>query len=213
MTRPARVVVVAGTGTGVGKTWVAARLSGLLADRGLRVAARKPVQSYAPDELGRTDAELLAAVTHVTPTTVCPVHRWDPVPFAPPMAAAAQGKEPFVIDTLAAELVASWSAPPADIGVVELAGGPRSPIAADGDCVALIATIRPDVVVLVADAGLGTINAVTLSIDALTGWPLIVLLNRFDPHEELHRRNQAWLADRLTCPVVTTLDALRDLVY
>ncbi|MBV8560261.1 MAG: AAA family ATPase, partial [Acidimicrobiia bacterium] len=57
--RPERLVLVAGTGTEVGKTWVAARLAEALRARGTRVAARKPAQSFAPDE-GPTDAEALA---------------------------------------------------------------------------------------------------------------------------------------------------------
>ncbi len=54
-----------------------------------------------------------------------------------------------------------------DVGLVETAGGMRSPLAADGDCLAFCAALAPDVIVLVADAGLGTINAVRLTLDAL----------------------------------------------
>ena len=64
--------------------------------------------------------------------------------------------------------------------------------------------------VLVADAGLGTINGVRLSMDALatvTGSmpavTTVVVLDRFDGHQDIHRRNRAWLADRLGYRVVT----------
>jgi dethiobiotin synthetase len=90
----------------------------------------------------------------------------------------------------------------ADVGLVETAGGLRSPLAADGDCLDLCAALRPDVVVLVADAGLGTINAVRLTLDAL-GAALspavastVVVLNRYDADMDLHRRNRAWLQER-----------------
>ena len=63
---------------------------------------------------------------------------------------------------------------------------------------------------LVADAGLGTINGVRLSMDALTtvtgsmpAVTTVVVLDRFDGHQEIHRRNRAWLADRLGYRVVT----------
>jgi dethiobiotin synthetase len=62
MTRPRGLVVVTGTGTGVGKTWFSAVTLGLLRDRGVSVAARKPVQSFEPGD-GPTDAEVLAAAT------------------------------------------------------------------------------------------------------------------------------------------------------
>jgi dethiobiotin synthetase len=69
-------------------------------------------------------------------------------------------------------------------------------MAADGDAVALAEVLHPEHVVLVADAGLGTINSVRLSAPALDRWPLTVILNRYDPADELHRRNWAWLAER-----------------
>jgi dethiobiotin synthetase len=83
--------------------------------------------------------------------------------------------------------------------VVELAGGVRSPVAHDGDGVELIAGLAPDLVVVVADAGLGTINAVRTTLDALAGLdaPVVVHLNRLDPDDDLHRRNRAWLAEHL----------------
>jgi dethiobiotin synthetase len=192
--RPERVVVVAGTGTGVGKTWVACGLARALRRRGLRVAARKPAQSYdAGDDLSDTDAALLAHATGEHPDAVCPQHRWYPVAMAPPMAAEALGRRPFTIADLVGEL--AW--PPAvGVGLVETAGGVRSPHASDGDGVALVAALRADRVLLVADAGLGTINGVRLSVAALAGWPVTVVLNGFDPDDELHVRNRAWLADR-----------------
>jgi dethiobiotin synthetase len=47
----------------------------------------------------------------------------------------------------------------------------------------------------VADPGLGTINAVRLCVDALAGFDTLVTMNRFEPGDELHRRNRDWLVD------------------
>ncbi len=44
-----------------------------------------------------------------------------------------------------------------------------------------------------ADAGLGTINAVRMSVDALTGFDTLVVLNRFDPGDDTHVANRQWL--------------------
>jgi dethiobiotin synthetase len=185
-------VLVTGTGTDVGKTWVAAEVLARLRARGVPVAARKPAQSYAPDELGATDAELLAAASGERPEVVCAHHRWYPVPMAPPMAAEALGLPPFTIEDLVTEVT---PAHPAALMLVEGAGGPRSPLAADGDTVDLARALGIRAAVLVADAGLGTINAVRLSIEALRGLAVVVALNRFDPGDSLHRRNLAWLGD------------------
>ena len=94
-----------------------------------------------------------------------PLHRWYEIPMAPPMAAAALGRPAFTIVDLMDEL--RWPAEPVDVGLVETAGGVRSPLAADGDCLALCEALGPDLVVLVADAGLGTINSVRLTVGAL----------------------------------------------
>ena len=94
--RPRRLVAVVGTGTDVGKTWVAARLLSDLRAAGLRVAARKPAQSFEPgdDPAGR-DAAVLGAATGETAEDVCSPHRWYEVAMAPPMAADGAGPAPF----------------------------------------------------------------------------------------------------------------------
>jgi len=199
-------VFVAGTGTDVGKTWVLVELLTELRRRGHHVAARKPAQSFAPEEVGSTDAELLAAATDARADTVCPGHRWYATPMAPPMAADALGLPPFGIDDLVRELDVAHSAGGASV-FVEGAGGPRSPLAADGDNVDLARALGAQVAVLVADAGLGTINAVRLSVDALTGFDTLVVLNRYDAADDLHRRNRAWLADA-GYQVLTSVEAL-----
>lgn len=202
--RPHRLVVVVGTGTDVGKTWVGARILGALRAAGWRVAARKPAQSYDPsDEPATRDAAVLGAASGEQPETVCPPPRWYEVALAPPMAADVLERPAFGVGDLVAEVC--WPDEPVDVGLVETAGGVRSPLAADGDGVSLCAALAPDLVVLVADAGLGTINAVRLTAAALEGIgaPLVVVLNRFDPSSDLHERNLTWLRQRDAFRVVT----------
>jgi dethiobiotin synthetase len=187
MTRPATLVVVTGTGTGVGKTWWAAELARCLRAGGCAVAARKPVQSGEDEP---SDADVLAAATGTRADDVCPPHRRYPRAWAPPMAADDAGAPPFTVAELVAELL--WP-PRTAVGLVEGAGGPRSPLAADGDTVDLARALHPDAVVLVADAGLGTINAVRLSVAALAEFRVVVALNRFSA-DPLHARNRAFLA-------------------
>ena len=164
--RPRRLVVVLGTGTDVGKTWVAARLLAHLRARGATVAARKPAQSFDQgDDPSARDAAVLGAASGESPEFVCPPQRWYETPMAPPMAAEALGRPVFGIADLVDEL--RWPADPVDVALVETAGGVRSPLADDGDCRALCRVLAPDLVVLVADAGLGTINAVRLCIEAM----------------------------------------------
>ena len=62
---------------------------------------------------------------------------------------------------------------------------------------------------LVADAGLGTINAVRLALAVLREVaPVTVALNRYDPGDDLHRRNADWLTERTGFAVMTSVDSL-----
>ncbi|HXA32997.1 MAG TPA: dethiobiotin synthase [Acidimicrobiales bacterium] len=218
---PERLVLVCGTGTEVGKTWVAANLLEELRVRGLTVAARKPAQSFdvdlEADQLGeRTDAEVLGQASGEDPDVVCLPARSYHRAMAPPMAAEMLGLPPFTVDDLADEL--RWPEPPVAVGLVETAGGVRSPQASDGDAVDLGRLLRPQIVLLVADAGLGTINSVRLSTEALSplvggisatdhtdgaSARLVVALNRFDQEHDIHRRNRQWLTERNGFEVVT----------
>jgi len=204
--RPERLVLVCGTGTEVGKTWVCGRLLVELRSRGISVAARKPAQSYDVDSEGgrlggATDSERLGAASGEHPDAVCHPFRSYHRAMAPPMAAEALGLPPFTVADLVEEMV--WPVDGVQVGVVELAGGIRSPQASDGDSTDVVAALAPDVVVLVSDAGLGTINGVRMSMDALSaatsGLPsarTVVVLDRFDGRHDIHRRNRVWLAGR-----------------
>ena len=199
--RPTRLVVVTGTGTGVGKTWWAAALARALHARGRAVAARKPVQSFGPNEDPLTlDAVVLGAATTEPAAMVCPPHRSLAAAMAPPMAAARLGLPPFTIRELVDEI--AWPAV-ADVVLVEGAGGLRSPLADDGDTAALVHALAPDDVLVVADAGLGVVNVVRLVTDALTDQRVVVALNRFDALDDLHHANRDWLTERDGLTVVT----------
>jgi dethiobiotin synthetase len=214
--RPGRLVLVAGTGTDVGKTWVSARLLATLRAAGATLAARKPAQSFdAGDDPAGFDSAVLGAASGETSETVCHPSRWYEIAMAPPMAADALGRDPLAVADMVGEL--AWPEPPVDVGLVETAGGVRSPQAHDGDVVTMAGLLTPDIVLLVADAGLGTLNLVRLSVDVLPDTALVVVvLNRYDQGNDLHVRNRRWLVERVGLSVVTMPggeQALASLVY
>ncbi len=193
-------MVVVGTGTDVGKTYVSAAL--LLASQqlGMTVAARKPVQSFDPKD-ETTDADVLGAASGEDPEVVCLPHRWYEVPYAPPMAADALNRPVMFHEDLLEELV--WPYPRVSLGVVEMAGGVASPIAYDdADPVDFIRALEPDRVILVSDAALGTVNATRLSYRTLVSGlgaqedqdRIVIVLNCFDSECELHQLNSNWLS-------------------
>ena len=230
-----RVVFFTGTGTEIGKTWVAAGLVRVLRERGLNVRACKPVQSHDPAEAAPTDAQALAAATRQSPDAVCPPERTYPVPLAPPMAARKLGRACPSLDELA-RICRSASAPVgveagvgdagagdaeesaggadlcADFFIVEGAGGLYSPLAADGDNLGLIERIDPDRVVVVAPAGLGAIHDVVACAVPLGDRRPVVFLNRFDPGAEVHVLNLNWLTKVRGLMAVTSLENLAERV-
>ena len=192
-------VVVTGTDTGVGKTWVSVELALALRERGARVAVRKPVQSFDRGDR-TTDADILAEATGEDSIVVCPGHRRYPLAMAPPMAADALGGPAFKLG----ELVEELDLPSEGVALVEGVGGVRSPLSHDGDSVDLAHALEADLVVLVAHAGLGTINSVRLASSALEGLPTVVFLNRFDPADTLHSANRRWIAENDGLDVATS---------
>lgn len=202
--RPARLIGVLGTNTDVGKTWVAAQLLATLKLRGARVAARKPVQSYGPDDIN-TDAARLAGASGEDVADICPAHRCYPLAMAPPMAARILGRGPVLMQEIVAEV--HWPAD-IDIGFIETVGGARSPLACDGDSMELLRRLHVDQLLLVADAGLGTINSVRLTLAAVGTLPTLVYLNRFDANNELHELNRRWLIEQDQLSVITDVHSL-----
>ena len=195
--RPGHLVAVVGTGTGVGKTWVtcAARDGGPRA-RGARAGPKARailchgVRSGARRDRCRTarGGHRRSACTSCAPHTAGTALRW-PHPWRARRSAKRRSTTADLLDEI------HWP-DTADLGLVETVGGVRSPMTDDADSAGFVRALAPDAVLLVADAGLGTINAVRSACDALAGLPVTILLNRFDEADDLHRRNQAWLAQR-----------------
>ena len=166
------------------------------------MSARKPVMSFAPDD-EVTDAKVLAKATGESEEDVCPPHRRYELAMAPPMAAEALNREPFLV----AELVDELELPDRGIGFVEGVGGPRSPLAFDGDSVLFVQLLDPDEIVLVGESKLGVINDVLACRDSLSR-EVLVYLNRFDASDDLAARNLRWLTDDEGLTVFTRVEDL-----
>lgn len=148
----ARGYFVTATDTGVGKTVVAAGLAAALRARGRDVGVFKPVQSgaLAGDPAG--DAAILGADC---------VYAFA-APVAPLVAARAEGKvvelEPIV--ARGRELAGRH-----ELLLVEGAGGLLAPLSEELDVAGLAAALRLPLLI-VARAGLGTVNHTLLTIEA-----------------------------------------------
>jgi dethiobiotin synthetase len=154
-----RILVVTGTGTGVGKTVVTAALAALAPGR---VAVVKPAQTgVRPGEPG----DLEDVVRLAGPVTTLEPARY-PDPLAPATAARRAGL-PTVDPAAAAEAAGSLAADH-DLVLVEGAGGVLVRFTDDPPgTLADVAALLDAPVLVVAAAGLGTLNAAALTVEAL----------------------------------------------
>lgn len=155
----ARVVVVTGTGTEIGKTHLAAALV-LAWGRSARVAGLKPVESGVTAELGDDAATLGRLSTfHVKQRPPYMLRR----AISPHLAARLEGRTVELAPILA---YVEAARPGAEGLVVELAGGLFSPLAPGLANVDVVAALRPDVHLLVAPDRLGVLHDVSAAVRA-----------------------------------------------
>ena len=208
-------VFVTGTDTGVGKTWIAAGLTAVLRRWGLSAAYFKPVQSGCPEENGRlipTDARFARDLAGLAE----PLELLAPItlrlPLAPGVAAAREGAT-VDLDRIArawAELGSRYN-----LLVVEGAGGLYVPVR-DADFLVLdMARWLRLPVIVVARAGLGTINHTALTVKAAqhAGVPVAgVVINRYPEKPSLAEETNPEVIAALTgTPILGKVPEFEDI--
>jgi len=165
-------LVLLGTGTGVGKTYVGATLVSAWRARGSAAWGLKPIESGIAPGAAASDAELLRAGDA---RLVSGHYRALPEALSPHLAAAHAGQ------TLSIAEAADWvreaetrqcalhdNAPHA-MSLIETAGGAFTPLSASATCADLAEALRPAQVLLVAPDALGVLHDVTATLLALRG--------------------------------------------
>ncbi|HEX7187825.1 MAG TPA: dethiobiotin synthase [Actinomycetes bacterium] len=155
------VLVVSGTGTGVGKTVVTAAVAALAAAREGSVAVVKPAQTgVGPAQPGDLDdVRRLAGVTDLHE------HGRFPDPLSPAAAARRAGRPPVDLHE-SARKVRELAADRALV-VVEGAGGLLVRYDDEGLTIADLAREVGAAVLVVADPALGTLNHTALTLEAM----------------------------------------------
>ena len=155
-------LLITGTDTGVGKTWVGRALGRALVDAGRRVVAIKPVETGCGDATRATeDGALLAAATG-QPEPREALQRFA-APLAPALASEAEG-EPIDLDSLVLRIEALGEG--ADLVLIEGAGGLLSPITWEWNVVDLARALGATALLVGVDR-LGAINHGLLALSAL----------------------------------------------
>lgn len=151
------LLVVTGTGTGVGKTITTAALASAARSQGIDVAVCKPVQTGDDDDLA--EVARLAAVTDLVPVAR----------FADPLAPVAASRRAGLPLPGADRILAAVTGAdrPGRLTLVEGAGGLLVEIGMDGLTLRDVAVALGAPVLVVCAAGLGTLNHVALTLEAL----------------------------------------------
>jgi dethiobiotin synthetase len=211
----ARGILVTGTDTGVGKTWVAAGLTYALRRQGLRAVYFKPVQSGCPREQGRlipTDARFAQELAGLAE----PLEVLTPVALELPLApgvAAARARVKVDLARIAAvyrELAAKY-----EFMVVEGAGGLYVPLVDTRFLVLDLARWLRLPLVVVARAGLGTINHTALTVMAARHHGITVagvVLNRYPATPGLAEQTNPQIIEEITgVPILGLVPEVSDL--
>jgi len=189
-------IFITGTDTGVGKTVIACGITRLLKSRGVKVGVMKPIASGS-----RHDAVLLSKAAGLQESLDIINPQFFKAPLAPTIAASLERRE---ID-LNAIYQAYWFLQKRyDFLIVEGAGGVKVPLGESTYIVDLIQALRLPALV-VARAGLGTINHTLLTLDALEAEkiPVLgVLLNGARGKDLAEKTNVDELQDHATVPVM-----------
>ncbi|MEV7086262.1 dethiobiotin synthase [Streptomyces sp. NPDC093085] len=198
-------VIVTGTGTEIGKTVVTAAVAAAAVAGGRGVAVLKPGQTgLAPGEPGDA-AEVVRLAGEVTGVELARF----PEPLAPATAAARAGAEPVRPGEIAeaAEKLAAEH----DLVLVEGSGGLLVRFDETGATLADAARLLAAPVLVVAQAGLGTLNATALTVEALRArslTPLGVVIGSWPAAPDLAARcNLADLPEAAGAPLLGAVPA------
>ena len=157
---PMKRYFITGTDTGVGKTFVTCTFAHRAREIGRRVMAFKPIETGVNGTLGEDQHALVEAAGGWQHSAARGLYQFAQ-PAAPLVAARAESR---TIDVDAIKRVVS-SAAGLDLLLVEGAGGLRVPVTETVDMAGLARALDLPLIV-VARAGLGTINHSLLTIEA-----------------------------------------------
>lgn len=197
-------VIVVGTDTGVGKTLITAALVCALRKRGVPAIPMKPVQTGCAPDRRAPDLDFCLAAAGLQADAelynLMSPYRFF-LPASPHLAARQEGAEvdPAIVRKAFEELRSRGFSP-----VVEAAGGLLVPWTDTRFQVDVLLALNLPIV-LVARAGLGTLNHTLLSVEALRArgaTPVWVVLNDTVGSPGLIEDDNARTLERLLHPVV-----------
>lgn len=201
-----RRIVVTGTGTAVGKTFVSVEILRTLSSLGLSCSGLKPIETGYTHPADSDAAALAGAAGH---TLVTPYFT-SPNAESPHRAARGRGT------TIAVPAVASWVADKVitarwDAVLVETAGGLFSPLSESTSNLDIVRALEPCTFVLIAPDRLGALHDVLCAVTAARAVhraPDLICMNLQDD-AALPLENFAELRRFVACPPVIQAPLVR----
>jgi dethiobiotin synthetase len=193
-------LLITGTDTGVGKTFVASGLAALLLGKGKRVGVMKPVETGCELRDGRLYPEDAARLLRFSGSTA-PLELVCPYRFAPPLAPGVAAEMAGVrIEKERILLCYGQIAAQHDVTLVEGAGGLLVPLAERYTFAELARDLDIPLLVVVGSR-LGAINHALLTLSCARAMGLSVrgyILNHPSPTEDLAAQTNRQALDRFT---------------
>ena len=195
---------VTGTDTEIGKTLVSAALLHILVQRGVRVAAMKPIAAGAEWREGawhNDDADMLAAQVNVPLPQALTTPYLLQTPAAPHIAAAI---DKVVIDPAHLAACMAEVTSQAQAVVVEGVGGFRVPLTDDYDTADLAKLVGLPIIMVVG-LRLGCISQALLTVEAIQARGLTLMgwvANTVDPNMAHVQANIEALQQRIAAPLL-----------
>lgn len=186
-----RAIFVTGTGTDIGKTYVSAIIARTLHDRNLKIAYYKAAVSGA-DSVEQSDAGFVNSFASLEQDSRTLLSYLYKRPLSPHLAARTERRYAS-LDTIKNSFFALGKN--YDYVLTEGAGGIICPVVYENDCKLMYSDILKAFgipALIVADAGLGTINHTVLTISYMQKLGIKVsgvILNRYDENSMMHQDN------------------------
>lgn len=187
----AKGIFITGTGTDIGKTYVTALLAKSLVQKGINAGYYKAAISGA-DSIDESDAGYVKRISGINQETETLLSYLYKNPLSPHLSARIEGN-PVEMDKVKKDFEAVLNSH--EYVFVEGSGGIVCPIRLDDKCFIMLEDIVKALeldIIIVADAGLGTINAAVLTVSYLREKGINIrgiILNNYDENSLMHEDN------------------------
>lgn len=200
---------ITATGTDIGKTYVTALLAKRLREKGYDCGYYKAALSGAVETengLIPGDAQLVKETAGLNDSLDSMVSYVYKNAYSPHLAAQLEGNP---VEMTVVRQDYEKACKKHDYILMEGSGGIMCPIRCDGECKIFLEDIIKELslpTIIVADAGLGTINSVVLTVEYMKNRNIPVkgiILNNYNPKSEIHNDNVKMVQKITSIPVLS----------